>query len=246
MNQMLKRASSVCAALACAASITVSGASFAMAASEADEAVKEQIAMMAEGLTDTIIPLSDDDIEAYIESGDEFTISAMTSWDDARKEVGELKEAGEAEVEFSGGQYTATVPVIFENHNADFEYVFDEEMTALSATVNVQYPMSTILKNAGLNTLMGLGTVFVVLALLIFLISLFKYIPGSPAAKKKEEKAAPAPAPAPAPAAAPAPASAYDDRELVAVITAAIAASEGTSPNGFVVRSIRKINRKKR
>ena len=34
--------------------------------------------------------------------------------------------------------------------------------------------------------------------------------------------------------------------ELIAVIAAAIAASEGTSTDGFVVRSIRKINRKKR
>ena len=34
-----------------------------------------------------------------------------------------------------------------------------------------------------------------------------------------------------------------DDTELVAVITAAIAASTGTSSDGFVVRSIRKSKR---
>ena len=119
-------------------------------------------------------------------------------------------------------------------------------MMPLSTSVNIKYSLATTLKNAALNTVMGLGTVFVVLALLIFLISLFKYIPGSAAAKKKEEKeAAPAPVAAPVSAAAPA-APAYDDKELVAVITAAIAASEGTSPSGFVVRSIRKINRKRR
>ena len=38
-----------------------------------------------------------------------------------------------------------------------------------------------------------------------------------------------------------------DDGELIAVIAAAIAASEGkTSTDGFVVRSIRKVNRRKR
>ena len=37
-----------------------------------------------------------------------------------------------------------------------------------------------------------------------------------------------------------------DDTELIAVIAAAIAAAEGTTTDGFVVRSIRKINRKKR
>ena len=34
-----------------------------------------------------------------------------------------------------------------------------------------------------------------------------------------------------------------DDCELVAVITAAIAASEGTAADGLVVRSIRKVGR---
>ena len=58
---------------------------------------------------------------------------------------------------------------------------------------------------------------------------------------------APAAAPAPAPAAAPAEVQeAADDTELIAVIAAAIAAAEGTTTDGFVVRSIRKINRKKR
>ena len=36
-----------------------------------------------------------------------------------------------------------------------------------------------------------------------------------------------------------------DDLELVAAITAAIAAYEGTSADGFVVRSIKKVNRKR-
>ena len=248
MNQMLKRASSVCAALVCTASLTISGASLVMAADEVDEAVKEQIVMMAEGLTDTIIPLSEEEIDAYLESGDDFTEEAMNAWMGVRGRSGELKETGETEVVYSDNQYTATVPVTFEKEDAEFVYVFDETMMPLSTSVNIKYSLATTLKNAALNTVMGLGTVFVVLALLIFLISLFKYIPGSAAAKKKEEKEAapvPAPAAAPVPAAAPA-APAYDDKELVAVITAAIAASEGTSPSGFVVRSIRKINRKRR
>ena len=61
---------------------------------------------------------------------------------------------------------------------------------------------------------------------------------------KKEEAAAPAPAPVPV-AAAPVQEE-TDNSELIAVIAAAIAASEGTTTDGFVVRSIRKINRKKR
>ena len=60
------------------------------------------------------------------------------------------------------------------------------------------------------------------------------------------KKAQAAAAPAPAPVAAPVEAAEADDTELIAVIAAAIAAAEGTTTDGFVVRSIRKINRKKR
>ena len=56
-----------------------------------------------------------------------------------------------------------------------------------------------------------------------------------------------APAPVAAPVAEPAVENVTDDGELIAVIAAAIAASEGkTSTDGFVVRSIRKVNRRKR
>ena len=103
------------------------------------------------------------------------------------------------------------------------------------------------MKNAALNTLMGLGTVFVILIMLIFLISLFQFIPGSGAQEAKaKKKAAEEAAAAPTPAPVAVPVQEADNSELIAVIAAAIAASEGTSTDGFVVRSIRKINRKKR
>ena len=79
---------------------------------------------------------------------------------------------------------------------------------------------------------------FLLIALVIFLI--IKAI-NKVSRKKKEET----PAPAPVPVAVPVQEEA-DDSELIAVIAAAIAASEGTTTDGFVVRSIRKINRKKR
>ena len=247
MNQMLKKASSVCAAAVCAASLTFSGAAVVMADSEIDEAIKTQIVMTAEGLTSTIIPLSDEEIKAYLDSGDEFTEDAMEAWNDVKAEVGEFVEAGSAEVEFSNRQYTATVPVDFEKLDAEFVYVFEDNdgmATPVSVSVDVKYPLSTTMKNAGLNTIMGLGTVFVILILLIFVISLFKFIPGSQGTKKEKKETAPAPIPVPA---VPVPETVQDaDEELVAVIAAAIAAAEGTTTDGFVVRSIRKIKRPRR
>ena len=187
-------------------------------------------------------------------SEDAFTQSAASAWDGSREELGEKKgdiDEKDITVEYSDDQYTVVVPVSFEKNKANFTYVFDKSGTPTSLTVDVNYTLAQNMEKAALNTLMGLGTVFVILAFLIFVISLFKYIPGLVEGKKKESAPAPAAA-APAPAAAapvaePVVEDVTDDGELVAVIAAAIAASEGkTSTDGFVVRSIRKINRRKR
>lgn len=247
MNQMLKKASSVCTALFCAASLTFSGTSMVMAADKMDDTTKTQIESYAENLTQSIISLTEDQISAYAESGDDFTENAMTAWTAVKDEVGEMKEIGTAEVEYSDNEYTAVVPVEFADKDVEFTYVVDDTLTPASVAIDIQYSFGTTMKNAALNTLMGIGTVFVILVMLIFLISLFKFIPGSGAYQAKAKKSSePVPAVAPVPVVAPTAGETTDDKELIAVIAAAIAAAEGTSTDGFVVRSIRKINRKKR
>lgn len=106
--------------------------------------------------------------------------------------------------------------------------------------------LGEILKKACLNTLLGMGTVFAVLVFISVIISLFAFIPKIQQrfTKKKGHKKAPenksvskkAPE-APAVNAQPE----MDDLELVAVITAAIAASTGVSEDSFIVRSIRRM-----
>ena len=102
--------------------------------------------------------------------------------------------------------------------------------------------MGEILSNAALNTLMGMGVVFIVLILISLVISAFSLI--NKAEAKMHKQAAPVKVPekqTPAPVIEEE--DVTDDTELVAVIAAAIAAYEGTSVEGLVVRSIRKINR---
>lgn len=105
-----------------------------------------------------------------------------------------------------------------------------------SLTINAHYSTAEILKKAGLNTILGMGTVFVVLIFISFIISLFRFIPELEKKFKNKKTAEPAkaPAPAPVPVAKPAAEESTDDAELVAVISAAIAAAEGTSADGFV------------
>lgn len=121
-----------------------------------------------------------------------------------------------------------------------------EEMVVIAV-----YSKSELMGQAGMNTLIGMGTVFVVLIFISFIISLFKYLPALFAKKPKieeEKKAAPA-----ASASAPAPAAKSEnlmnDAELVAVITAAIYAAAGQSGSGatskdkLVVRSIKRVRK---
>ena len=174
----------------------------------------------------------------------------MQSWQTSKDELGAKKDSnGETTVTFKDDQYTVTVPLKFEKAEANFVYVFDSQGTPTSMSVDVQYGMGKTLQRAGLNTLMGIGTVFVMLVLLSLLISLFRFIPNPEAKKAAEAKAAKAAKEAEAADAAPVQAveeNLADDGELVAVIAAAIAAAEGTTTDGFVVRSIRKVKRNRR
>ena len=93
-------------------------------------------------------------------------------------------------------------------------------------------------------TVLGMGMVFSVLALLWLVLVIFKNALAEKPAKAKVEEAS-EPAPAPAPAAAPAPAGA--DPAIIAAITAAIAATIDSDPalsqqfaGGFRVVSFKK------
>ena len=242
MKQIFKKVSSICTVLLMMAVLILTCAS-SVWAEEVDDTVKQTLVTTAEGLTDTIVALADEDIENYSQSSDAFTVSAMSAWAGSKSELGALKErTGETEVKASDDGYTVTVPASFEKADANFVYVFDASTGApTSLTVDVQYSMAETLRRAVMNTIMGIAIVFIVLIFLSFLIYLFRFIP-NPEAKKKAQAAAPVPAPV----AAPVEVAEADDTELIAVIAAAIAAAEGTTTDGFVVRSIRKINRKKR
>ena len=98
---------------------------------------------------------------------------------------------------------------------------------------------------AGMNTLMGMGTVFVVLIFIAFLISRFKYISRLEnwfRNRKMKNEQAVTETVAEEPAADEEEIDETDDLALVAVITAALAASLETSPDKLIVRSIRRKN----
>lgn len=175
-------------------------------------------------------------------------MTAIESFHSAADSVGTIVSVGEATASIDGNQIIVEVNVTGTGKDAVAEVIFSNDMfmTIESAALNPMSSVGELMTNAALNTLIGMGTVFVVLILISCIISCFNIIPKlqKSAAEKKagaagvQEKAV---VNHTAPAVVASEDSEDDDQELVAVIAAAIAAYEGSATtDGFVVRSIRR------
>lgn len=173
--------------------------------------------------------------------------SAINSFHSAKETVGAITETSGSSVEIKGNQIIVEVEVTGEKKNATAEVIFSNDMfmTLESAALNPKSTVGELMGKAALNTLIGMGTVFAVLILISVIISCFKLI--SKVQENKAKKAAPAPEAAGVDNAVSqiaeqeAVAEETDDLELIAVIAAAIAASQGaSSTDGLVVRSVRR------
>lgn len=133
-------------------------------------------------------------------SGDQF-LSIVKAWKDAEEECGpyvptiSLEELFETfEVKEQSGDLILTGEMQFTDRTAEVSFTFEEDGTCESLTVGGRYAMNEILKKAGLNTVIGMGVVFVVLIVISIIISLFKFI-NVFQNRAAERKAAPTPAP---------------------------------------------------
>ncbi len=172
-------------------------------------------------------------------------VDALDTWEAAVDECGEYESHGDYVHEITNDGYLLSAEAKFKDRKATISFIFDEQSYMETMTVDAKYSVAEILAKAGMNTLLGMGTVFVVLIFISFLISRFKIIPTLFGPKKKEE-----PVSAAASTAAAAPEVTVtpetDDTELIAVIAAAIAAAreeagmDEASAGGFFVRSIRR------
>jgi len=192
-----------------------------------------------------------EDVNQYVEmqaqdqAPNQLIVDAIASWESAAEDMGDYVEVISTESEIDGDDGVIDVRVKGSVREAIVEIVIDKGVITAIST-NVEYTFGEKMEKAALNTLLGMGTVFCVLILISFIISLFVLIP------KIQDKFARQPGaadvkPETKPVAAAVPAAEEDltdDLELVAVIAAAVAASEGaSSTEGFVVRSIKRSGR---
>lgn len=218
-----------------------------------DDMVQEQCVQSAVNAVEALASFDEATLEQLKTERQDFTRLAVIEWDAQIKELGAFQSMGDAvaDVNREEEQVTVKIPATFEKKDGEISVVYNynktyDAMIPAYLTISEAETFAGNMRGAGINTLMGVGTVFVVLIFLIFVISLFKYV--NLIGAKKDEKpaqAAPKAAPAPVKAAPAAEENLVDDLELVAVISAAIAASENTSTDSFVVRSIKKVNRSK-
>ena len=171
------------------------------------------------------------------------TIEFYNSWVKTREDLGALKSIDKEDVRVSGETgilCTIAINATYETRTCAFELVIDDDFNLDSGAINPTYTTGEKMEKAVLNTVLGMGTVFIVLIFISYIISLLQHVNKIGAKKQTAEEPQQT---APAPVVEEPEDEEEDDCELVAVITAAIAASEGTAADGLVVRSIRKVGR---
>lgn len=176
---------------------------------------------------------------------EDWQIAAVESWEKALEEMGDYQSiiSVESSLDDKDGVINATIQG--SKRQAIVEFVVDDQAVT-TITTNVVYTFGEKMEKAALNTLLGMGTVFVVLILISLIIAAFGLIPKIQAMFNKKSKAEEkAEAVDNTIAQIIEKEELSDDLELVAVIAAAIAASEGAaSTDGFVVRSIKRAGNK--
>ncbi len=213
---------------------------------EAELMLDAQLQMACEQAAGTLADMSPEEISYYQsyyasqENGEIYT-DLMTKWFEIQPQVGKYVELKDFSVEKTGKTISAVQVISFEKRDVKLTYVLNantKEVTAIN--VDMVYSLGEIMSKAGLNTVMGIGIVFLILILICLIIYCFSIIPviqDKLSKNKKDMKIEVAEKTVVTPVQIQ---KGTDDLELIAVISAAIAAQTGASTDDFVVRSIKR------
>ena len=206
----------------------------------------------------TIVGMSEAEMEEYIHPSSILSIpstsavSSVQSWMEVKEELGDFVSVEDHEITVEDDTITVVSDCNFANGTGSVTTTISRDDLSMEGMIfsTGEQTLGEKMKEAALNTLMGVGVVFVMLLFLCLVFAQIKHVNKLAALFEKKEPFAEHVASVDAPAAAVAApvttgvsAAAADpmkDGALVAVIAAAIAAAEGTSVDGFVVRSIKK------
>lgn len=173
-------------------------------------------------------------------------LTALDSFEKGQKTVGEILSVESCESTIEKNTILVNLAVSGSVKPGTVEMVFSKDLflTMESASISAYETVGDLMSKAGLNTLLGMGTVFVVLVLISLIISSFSLISKFQNMANNKKTANEAGIDNAVAQIVVQEEETTDDLELVAVIAAAVAAYEGAaSSDGYVVRSIRKVNR---
>lgn len=182
-----------------------------------------------------------------IRADGEVFVAGIHSWIGSKDEIGRVVKdvtVNDITIDAKEDELIVSVAIDGEIHDAVMEMMYDKNLHITNINTNIIYSFGELMEKAGVNTLIGMGTVFSVLILISLIIACFGVIPKIQASfsEQKQVKEAAEDSVDNAIAGIIEREEVSDDYELIAVIAAAIAASEGaSSTDGFVVRSIRRI-----
>ena len=251
MKQIKKQVLLVLCVVACLFSLTACGKT-TDAGSGIDPMTEESLKQQTVTLLEQMVSIPADQMTTIVEqnrkAGSEAVAAGLETYVGLEDDLGAYVSSGEGTVKEIDDGYEVTVDTVFEKRACAFSITITEDMTSITGmSFAPVYSLGENMEKAALNTLMGMGTVFIVLIFISLLISCFKYISVFENKKKAAAPAAPAPAPAPAAqtpvaltTAAPA---GTDDAEMerLAVMAAIIEHKRRTaSSDSLVVRPIKR------
>lgn len=182
-----------------------------------------------------------DNVDQY-----QMLLDLLNGYKESLPQCGEYNGNSDFDIDVAGKTVTATLTLDYSKRDMRVIFVYNKN------TLNPQKPTSMnceevrtlgeTMGRAALNVVIGMLVVFGVLILISLVIYAFRIIPYLQKKFNDKKNGTEAPAAAAPVEAAPAVQASdeMDDTELIAVITAAIAAGTGASTDSFVVRSIKR------
>ena len=175
--------------------------------------LQEQTVLLLENIT----ALSADELDLLIEqnraAGSEAVALGLENYESLYDDLGAYQSSDEGAIEEAENGYEVRVNAVFANRACEFILLVDgETLNITSLTFEPEYTLGENMSKAFMNMVMGMGTVFLVLIFISWLISCFRYI--RQYEDKMNQKKTPAPLPVVAKAASdPSPAPAAGRRQ---------------------------------
>ena len=178
------------------------------AAADTAETIDPQIEMAMQSGSQQYLDLFNQMDDASIEQAlatsvknkDTVMENALKSWDSIKDDLGAFVSSETAVVTKGDDGYIARMNTVYEKRAMEFTLIADEDLSKVETiSFSPVYTTGEKMAKAGMNTLMGMGVVFVVLIFISWLISMFKYISVFEAKMKAKKNAAAAAPAAPTP-----------------------------------------------